>query len=129
MDEPAIARSNPETAIVIPEQSIGLEGLPDASNRIRLGFSVDELPRSAGHSDQRFSLFTLIQIIDLRWRHLIMRWRTGRPSPKPGLCTGPEIACTVLIQRQNHSAQHAGLPVALRTAASNCTELASGSSQ
>ena len=53
MDEPAVARSNPETAVVIPEQSIGLDGLPNASNRIRLGFSVDELCRSAGHGDPR----------------------------------------------------------------------------
>ena len=60
--------------------------------------------------------------------HRIMRWRTGPPSPKPGLRTGPEIASAVLIQRRNHSAEGAVLAVALRAAASYRAKPAGGNS-
>ena len=74
---------------------------------------------SAAHSDQQFSLSSPYSD---PWSCAVgiayCVWRTGLPSPKPGLRTGPEIACAVLIQRHNHSAQTRRPALTLRTAAS-----------
>ena len=42
MQEPPVGRSDPQTAIAIPEQPDGAELPPDAWKRIRLGFPVNE---------------------------------------------------------------------------------------
>src|SRR5271165_1340825 len=128
MNEPPIECSDPEAAIVVPEKPVGIDGL-SAGHGIQFGLPVDELSHSARHGNEQFSLLTRIQIIELRARHRIVRWRTGPPSPKTQLRTGPEITCAVLKQRQDRSAERAVLPVALHTAVSYRAEPARGITQ
>src|SRR5271165_5694182 len=104
MNEPPIECSDPEAAIVVPEKPVGIDGL-SAGHGIQFGLPVDELSHSARHGNEQFSLVPPIQIIELSARHRIVRWRTGPPSPKTQLRTGPEITCAVLKQRQDRSAR------------------------
>ena len=93
-----------------------------AWNRVRLGLAAGELPNSATHGDEQFSLVTPIEILELRCGHRIMRWKTGPPTPKPRLRSGPKSPGAVLIQRRNHSAQSAVLALALYIAALYCAQ-------
>ena len=128
MDEPPVECSDPQTAIVVAEKSVGIDGRR-ASLRVQLRLSIEELSHSARHGNDQFSRVTDTQIIELRTRYRIVPRGAGPPSPKPGLRTGPDITGSVLKQRQDCSAECTVLPVGLHTAVSYGAEPAGGSAQ
>jgi hypothetical protein len=64
MQESPVVRSDPETAVAIPEQPIGVELAPGAWKRIRLNFAVNKLSDSAVHGDQQSAVVAVDQGAD-----------------------------------------------------------------
>src|SRR6266496_5897404 len=101
MQEALAVRSDPQTAIAIPEQPIGLEQPSAAWKGIRLGFSVNELSDSTLNGDQECAVVAFNQSFGGAharvWQRIELR-RTRLPSPQPRRRSHPEIASYIFIQ-------------------------------
>src|SRR6476620_8216772 len=132
MDKAPVDRSNPETAIAVPQQSvridlvIGEPLVPVACVSNGIGFDVvaGELHESSAvQRHQQPSIFGSVQANELSPCSIAL----GRPrpqSPHTGFGAGPERPGAVLVHCPHGSAESAVLPRALRAAASYRAELA-----
>src|SRR5260370_6849341 len=123
--------SDPQTAMAIPEQLIGLELPPDAWQRIRFGFPINKLSDSGGRGDQECPVLAFTQNLGGA-RGVARRQALGRtrlPSPPPVLRCRPEIVFAILAQRLHPPAETAVLSVALGAASPNRAKLPSGKRQ
>src|SRR5271166_4704893 len=68
MQEPKGPRSDPQTAIVIPEQLSGIELRPNVRKGISFGFPINEPSHSADRADQKRAVVVFVQSVDLGHR-------------------------------------------------------------
>src|SRR5689334_18705256 len=100
MYKAAVQGSNPETAVAIAEQPMGIKPANGVWERIRFGFPIDESFDSAVPADQQRAVIVFgeaLYAVRLSGQ-LIEFGKTRIPSPHPVLDSGPEIALAVLIQ-------------------------------
>ncbi len=118
MQEPSVSRSNPQTAIAIPEQVSGLQLGRSPWKRIHLGFPANELPDSAERGDQDCAVVAFDQSLDFERRtwHRIEFRRTWLPSPQSSRMLPPRDRLRFLIQGEHSAAETAVLSVALGAA-------------
>src|ERR1700683_2804301 len=126
MQEPLVIRSDPQTAIAIPEQLYGIELPPYAGRWIWLDFPLNELLDPAAHGDQKRAVVALYQSLGRIWGRIEFR-RTRLPSPQPGRRPHPDIAPAVLVHGRHTAAESAVISVALDPAVLNRTEPPGGS--
>jgi hypothetical protein len=118
----ARVRSDPQSAIAIPEKGSGIY-LSRGKGK-RLGLPVHQPPDSAAQANQHLAVVAFAQRVDgkLRVWHPVEFRSAWFPSPQVGEPAGPEIARAVLIQGANSWAETAIFSVATRLTAMNRAE-------
>ena len=96
--ETAVSRSDPQTAIAVPEQPKRIELRSGTWKRIRHDLAVNELYDSAASGDQKCAVVALHQSVDFGGRaRQRNEFRSPRlPSPEPGPRSCPESALAIL---------------------------------
>src|SRR5271154_4424411 len=98
MQETLAVRSDPQTAIAVPEQP-DRRVLPHrAWKRIRVGFSVNETCDSTARRDQECAVVAFE--LERRVRHRIEFRRIRLPSPQPSRTSRPKTTLAILVQEE-----------------------------
>src|SRR5579871_4483573 len=97
MQQAAIVRPNPKTAIVVAQELTDLRLLPGSPNEIRSGLLIDKRPNPVQGRDKEFATVALGKTRgnDLHGE-IFLRGRLPLPYTMDG--SSPQFAATILVQ-------------------------------
>src|SRR6266487_1878050 len=127
VDQAAVRRCDPESALAITEKLLGVERRHDPRQRVRLGFPIHEPADAALQADQERPGIVFNQASDpIRLARQTRLCRGRCPLPQPASHPYEEPALPVLIQAVDPVADPAFPFAALDTAIPNRTKLPRG---
>src|SRR4029077_8940705 len=96
----------PQTTLVVAEQLAGVD-THIVREKIRLYPALDDLPKSAQHTEQEAAVIALRETLDtveLAWQRIEFG-RTRSPSPKSVLDSRPKTPFAVFVQTEHASSE------------------------